>query len=625
MPPLDLTQAFAALIVPAAPVKRGRPAIGDKAMTSTESSRKSRRPKQMERHENIAILDMETDPFDDLKAKIAKGEKLGEDDQIKPFLAVLYSDNFDPVVIWNEDFEKFVSELIAAIEALPERYTIYAHNGGKFDFMFLIKRMRGFVKFKGRGIMSANIGGHELRDSFHIIPEKLANWKKDDFDYTKLRRGTREQHRAETIKYCIADCRYLLEIVKKFVHDFGLKISIGQAAMTELKKEYKNVASLGQNMDAYLRRYFFGGRVECLAGRGIFEGAYKLYDVNSMYPYVMANFQHPIGSEYLIRSGGPVGKFTRFVEIECDNYGGLVKRSENNETSATDEHGTYLTTIWEYQTALKYNLIDNVRIIRCLDCVEATDFSRFVNPLYDKRQLVKQLLPTLTEGSAAHDDARKDDIFYKLILNNAYGKFAQNPRRFKESYITDCDERPPADEIGFGDFPAFRNEDYAIWERPCPSFRFNNVGTAASITGAARAVLMEAIQLAVDPIYCDTDSLICKSLDGLELHNSKLGAWKLEKELDAVIIAGKKLYAYKVAGLDDCDKGRIKVRSKGASGLTWNDLEQLLDDQIITSMNKGVTITKHGHQYYMQRRIRATTPRMINPRVSRQTSERLKA
>ena len=66
--------------------------------------------------------------------------------------------------------------------------------------------------------------------------------------------------------------------------------------------------------------------------------------------------------------------------------------------------------------------------------------------------------------------------------------------------------------------------------------------TAASITGAARSVLLHGLSNAVRPIYCDTDSIICESLSE-DLDGSRLGAWKLEAHGSKVAIAGKKLYA----------------------------------------------------------------------------------
>jgi hypothetical protein len=602
------------IIIDPIPETRGRKRVHHAERASTGAERKAaiRGVKKQSRKEHIAVLDMETDPFDHIKQEL-----------IRPFVACLYSDHFDPIVIWEEDFETFTNRLLDEILALPESYTIYAHNGGKFDYLFLIHRLRGKVSFKGRGIMSAQIGPHEIRDSFHIIPERLANWKKDDFDYTMLYKNRRNKYRAEIERYLINDCVYLLEIVKAFIERFDLKISIGQAAMYELKKHYK-VQNIGERADGTLRQFFYGGRVECLAGRGHFIGDYKLYDVNSMYPAAMANFAHPISNEYTRRTKGEITPQTAFIELSCRNYGALVSRIENErgelETTTRQESGKFFTTIHEYNAAIELDLIEDVQIHAFLDCAEWTDFSAFVLPLYEERQLTKAKLKHLAsigqEDSEEYNEAKKDDLFIKLLLNNAYGKFAQNPRRFKESYLTDPDAAPPE---GFEEslLPRFQNDQYAIWERPSPNKRFNNVGTAGSITGAARSILMRAVTHATDPIYCDTDSLICKEIANVEIHPTKLGAWDLEAEFSEVIIAGKKLYACKskdwIAGQDK----KIKVRSKGTSGVTWDDMLKMLDDEILSFVNRAPTFDKMGRQNYISRRVRATAPVKIPTTIKR--------
>ena len=588
-------------------VRPGARPKGVNAKTAVERKRKQRAIEGAERLRNIAILDTETDPFD-----------ANTQDKIFPFLAVLYSLNFEPIVIWENDNENFIAKLLAAIESLPDTYTIYAHNGGKFDYMFFIHRLRGKVSFKGRGIMSAKIGAHELRDSFHILPEKLKNWKKDEFDYRKMQKSRREKYRQEIIAYCINDCKYLLEFVRKFVDECGLKISIGQAAMTRLKQSYK-VASLGENTDAFLRQWFFGGRVECLSGAGQFGGStpWKLYDVNSMYPYVMANFQHPISNEFFRRSGKP-GPNTVFIKLHCTNQGALIRRGENNETTAGAISGTFLTTIWEYNAAIKHNLIRNVLIEDCIDFMERSDFSKFVNPIYDRRLEIKKQLKKCEEESPEWLEHKKDDYLLKYLMNNAYGKFAQNPRRFKEHWLTNPGEKPPVEAgEGWGDLPAFESNTHVIWERPNPNVHFNNVATAASITGAARAILLDAIHNSVDPIYCDTDSLICRDLSSVEIDPVKLGAWDLEKEFDEVIICGKKEYICKVKGKQDGQEGRYKVRCKGAQfeqdeildGRVWNKFQSMLDGKIIQVLNRAPTMNKKGDQFYMRRNIRATATR----------------
>lgn len=599
-------------------VKRGRPTIAKtgEAMTRKMRKAKERAEKKQEQLESIAILDMETDPFD--------AEHNG---QVKPFLAVLYGEKFDPVVIWTENQSEFVERVLRAIMDLPGKYTIYAHNGGKFDYMFLLHRLRGQVTFKGRGIMSAKIGNHEIRDSFHIIPERLANWQKDDFDYSKMKRKNRAKHKREIIDYCINDCAYLLDIVKKFVENHGFKLSIGQAAMAYLRKDYK-VDRIGDAMDNFLRQYFFGGRVECLAGKGHFVGDYKLYDVNSMYPYVMSNFRHPIGNMYTVNDGGKINAETcAFVELSCDNFGALVRRGDENETSGNFRDGKFFTTIHEYRVARKYGLIANAKIWRTINCDKFSSFERTIVPLYDGRVATKAILKTLErqglKGSYEYNETKKDDMIIKFLLNNMYGKFAQNPRRYKEHYITMPDECPPDEWFkpkGWREddiknimlLPSHECDEYWIWERPNPAYRFNNVGTAASITGAARSVLLEAIQNAVDPIYCDTDSLICKELRNVQIDGAKLGAWDIEQEFDEVIITGKKMYACKVKGKADGHKDRFKIRSKGVSDRQWDDYVRMLDGQVIEVLNKGITMKKTGEQFYMRRNIRATGPIVKN-------------
>jgi hypothetical protein len=248
--------------------------------------------------------------------------------------------------------------------------------------------------------------------------------------------------------------------------------------------------------------------------------------------------------------------------------------------------------------------------------------------MYERRAILKAEMKAIAKATPNFDAEdydtwppeylvrKKEDIFTKFLLNNSYGKFAMNPRRFKDHYFTDHNaERPEGYEEQQS--PVFRCPDYDVWERPAPRKNFNNVATAASITGVARTILLKAICSAVDPIYCDTDSLICRSIANVEISDTKLGAWKLEDEFDEVAIAGKKLYAcrsYGKAGHSD----KIKVRSKGVreGALGWSDILHLLDNEIIAGQEQPVTIDviasfapafrKDQSQHYIPRSVRRT-------------------
>lgn len=613
----------------------GRPRLNDDRVTSgAERKASHRNTRQVMKRRCVAVLDMETDPFDNV-----------EELKVFPFVACLYSDQFDTVVIWEEHRERFIDKVMATIEALPDEFTIYAHNGGRFDFMFFVSRLRGQVKFKGRGIMSARIGNHELRDSFHLIPEKLAAYHKESFDYEKMRKQRRGDHKAEIVKYLISDCKYLFELIRPFIDGHGLKLSIGQAAMSKLKEHY-HVEKFTENWDAHVREYFFGGRVECLRGRGSFVGDYRLYDVNSMYPYVMATRLHPVGGffDYAMR-GGPVREDTIFIDLNCKNNRALISRTLEGETVATQKEGRFFTTIWEFEVATKYNLISDVSINYTLDCSQRTDFSKFIVPMYAQRQDNKVKMKAMAaqglEGGDAYREVKRDDTWLKFFLNNSYGKFCQNPRNYKDHYFTDPHDMPPVrewfrpmvfssparftmprghkwtdDEIMRAvapEFavPEFECNDYWVWQRPAPGFNFNNVGVGASITGAARAVLLEALQHARDPIYCDTDSIIAKGLEGVEIDKAKLGAWDIEAEFDEVIITGKKTYAChykKPLILPNGQEEWFKIRSKGSAAPSWNDLLSVEADHPVELRNRAPSLNRYGAQEYGRKLIRATAP-----------------
>lgn len=628
------------------PVRRGRPPIGERTQTNAELKRKYRTAKRAEKLKHLAVLDMETDPFEN------------DRQEIHPFCAELYSDQFGSIVIWEENYDLLVEKLLAEIEALPDAFTIYAHNGGKFDYMFFVHKLRGTIRFKGRAIMSAKIGNHELRDSLHILPEKLAAWKKDKFDYSKMRKANRGRFKTEILEYLHSDCVYLFDFIKRFTKEFGLKISIGQAAFSELRKHYK-IAPIKETMDAAIRPYFLGGRVECIAGKGLFQSAkqrnpYKLYDVNSMYPHVMASCQHPTTGNYVWHRGQPNAN-TYFIDLTCKSYGAFFQRMENGDLSTDDCEGRFQTTIWEYNMALKYDLIENVNINWCIDNADCTNFQDFVVPMYLRRQETKSEMEKMrkagAEAAPAYEELKKENIFLKYLLNNAYGKCAQNPRKYREYHYTDHGKKPDGDWFEFligadpdivheYSMPIERCDLFDVWARPAPGHRYNNVGTAASITGAARAILLEAKQNAIDPIYCDTDSLICRELKA-PISETLLGSWKIEETFDDIIITGKKTYCCAVAGKPDCAEGRLKVRSKGvdlrvrpqrdgfeaaeptdaewriANEQTWKRYLKILDDEIVSVVNRAPTFNKLGQQDYLTRRIRATAPLRSKPATHR--------
>lgn len=477
----------------------------------------------------IAVIDFETDPF--LYGR-----------EPRPFCAGFYSLDKGFIEFWGDDC---VARLCELIESLPNPHTIYAHNGGKFDFHFMLEWLENPIKIISSRIAQVKMGIHELRDSYCIIPIPLSAYQKDSIDYRRLERDVRETHRAEIVSYLKTDCTALFDIVSKFVERFGLQLTIGGTAIKTLRGIHP-FDSTSKWHDEKFRPFYFGGRVEAFQ-TGIVSGNWKVYDVNSMYPHVMANMLHPTGKKYrtgynrVIDRRGRIAGFADahfyFAKIRCKQLGAFPVRMKDAPLNFEIPSGVFCVTSHELKAAIESGRVWDIEVLEVSVPEETISFSEYVARFMEEK----------IDGKKRGDKAA--EIFAKLLLNSAYGKFAQNPAHYYDYWIGEPDSE--AYEIYSADI-----DSIDIWRKPSEREAFYDVATAASITGAARSVLMLALANAVNPIYCDTDSIICEGLNA-PMDESALGAWKLEATGDCIAVAGKKMYALR-SGSE-----YVKTASKG--------------------------------------------------------------
>jgi hypothetical protein len=339
----------------------------------------------------------------------------------------------------------------------------------------------------------------------------------------------------------------------------------------------------------------------------------------------MARYEHPVSADYMVRSMKGVtprpNKRTVFLEVECDNYGALVGRTDDGSLTPNIQRGIFNTTIWEFETALELNLIRNVKIHTCIDFFRRTNFEEFSIPIYNERMALKDQLDAMEKAggnSNLIDELAREIIILKFLLNNAYGKTAQNPRNFKEWLYTDYDEPPPGeyagglsykdDDGGIWELDSELTGQFSVWKKPVQTLRFNNVATGASITGAARAELLRKIHSSKNPIYCDTDCVISQNTE--RTMSNELGAWKAETEIDQIAIAGKKLYSYRNA-----KNGKYSVKSKGGKGLIFQDIVSIVNGKTIVKKNPAPNIRKNGEQRFEPRSFMLTCPHEYRSRI----------
>lgn len=567
----------------------------------------------MPRARQLTTCDCETDPF--------LHDRIG-----KPFVWGFYD---------GKNFEHFDNTPAFVEHVRNKKITIFAHNGGKFDFMYLLQYV-GETKAQiiGGRIVSMMLGEAELVDSYAAVPQSLGSIKKDEIDYWKMEAGVREKHMPEIIKYLEGDCVYLHELMTAYRKAAGSKKTIASNALAHAKKLGINPGTTNHRFDSNYRPFYFGGRTECFQP-GTHENI-SVFDIKSSYPNAMMH-DHPTGSDMHRRSD--FGDLTRdeidrsFIVLDCYSHGAFPMRTEGSEglhfpkADSRKLGKPYHVTGWEYNAAMDLGLLKDVEIQSVRYSKETINFRDYVMHWYEYKN--------------AHNK-KTDPINYtigKIMMNSLYGKMAQNPEKYHDYKIVEpgtplpCN-KPMPDKEGKCRICLHRDIDHG-WTKYCEfegkefqrreslwKYRYKhgidweskplykNVATGASITGFARAAILRAVHAVGEEhiIYTDTDSLVVGQFADTSClpQSDKIGDW--DEEITRAPIAhfcGKKLYAITLDPLAKCScearNGQCKkhkVVTKGAR-LTYKEVEKLAAGETVLyepaapsfSLARGIVFT----------------------------------
>lgn len=503
----------------------------------------------------IYCADCETDPFEHGVIP-------------EPFIWGIYDGE---IFTYFHDIPSF----IAFVHTLPSGI-VYMHNGGKFDFHYIIDHIKKGTQLKiinGR-LVSFKIHNVELRDSYSILPISLSKYNKSAFDYNKLKKDVRKNHMPEIIEYLKSDCTNLYTLVNRFVDSYGLHLTIASSAMNYYKRLGNNVRNSSESFYNHFFKFFKGGLVWCIES-GAFRGDIKYIDINSAYPHAMT-YNHPTGSVYIThkRSSWEPQDFIVFK-------GEILRLPPSLYTSGTEK----VCTGWELDTLLKHKLINGFKIVSITHFIEYINFNEYVNIFYNKKLSAK-----------LHND-KEEYQFSKLFLNSLYGKFAQNPKKYKNYKLID--------PHNFSKFKSYKidsqmSDTSLIISKPANTGVFYNVTTSASITGFVRAKLINTIMTTERPLYCDTDSLFYMG-ETEEKSGTLLGEWELENTFKELYIGGKKLYAA-------YDGANWKTATKGAN-LNPADIIKICNDQDVIYKPEVPTYSLKKGIYFQNKKITSTINR----------------
>ncbi len=494
--------------------------------------------------------------------------KDGESETIPGFTRVFLAGFFD-----GESFESFRgSDSIADLMCymLQPRYLgwhLYAHNGGRFDFLHLLpwlategKRL-GFQfcaipSGKSGGIQILDIwkttkgkarkGKWRLLDSIKLIPLALAKACKT-FGLpgkTELPLETHESDPQWEV-YNEQDCRALWSVLGRFhtmVEDnLGGEVGITTpaTAMKTFRRKYlPHKIHRGEDAHEFVFSTYCGGRTEVFQREA---SNLNYYDINSSYPAVMRESM-PSGPA-IWWNGEPPDCFTRagsgyvgFVEasVELDAYIPIlpVKRDGKLMFPSGRINGRW---DWAELSRVRDNVVSYGKSVWF---ASTPLLASMVEDLYPYRD---SSLPGYDVGLA---------YVVKILLNSLYGKFGQSAMRRKVV--------PWSEDLPEGATPVDGTSLSPVWyidEEVTAPYIMPQI--AAHVTSLARLKLFDFLaQCGESLAYCDTDSIITSSV--LDTSTS-LG--ELKNEFPGVTFHGTFLAPklYMLRGSDNS----VKVVAKG--------------------------------------------------------------
>lgn len=355
--------------------------------------------------------------------------------------------------------------------------------------------------------------------------------------------------------YCAQDCQVVADAYAMWVrfcqdHDLG-PFAITQAgqALAAFRHRFSRheiTVHTQARAIALERAAYLGGRTEVFR-MGRISGDVHVVDVNSLYPYVMAEHRYPS------KLRGVVGALSReeLVGLIDAGYGVIARVDVDTAVPVvpTRHEGRLVYPIGQFETALctpevataiDAGVINNIKEVAIYDM--APLFKDYVTELYALRR---------------EYHSQKNMVWYEIVkvfLNSLYGKFGQANFEWHDTH-EEMALRLPAGTHTIVDAQTGERITIRTLGGTCQrksdqrvEGHHSFVAVAAHVTAHARTHISNLRHVARpgNVYYCDTDSLFVndaglQALSGY-VDAERLGALKLETTASGVTINGLKDY-----------------------------------------------------------------------------------
>lgn len=438
----------------------------------------------------------------------------------------IYGNSINSFLAWAKNKRKIFFHNLKfdgafILDALSRLGWVYTHNHPKRpkQFSALISSSglwyKITLKFRNSKL--------EIFDSLKKLPMSISTIaktfnlpiKKGSIDYS-LYRPEGHPISPDDLDYLKTDCQILAMALKTLFENDLSKMTIGSDAMNWFKRFNTNFNTLFPTLDPQIdkecRSAYKGGWVYC-AKPGDYNGSI-CFDVNSLYPYVMFSYPLPCGQPlwfdgpYTLDADYPLFIISFYADFKL-KPGMLptlqLKHSRwHCDTDYITEHQGLALQEPVTMTSVDYELfLKHYDVFEC-SFIGGYKFKQINHVFNDYISHWMHIKETSFGGKRT---------LAKLMLNSLYGKFGKNPDTTRK-------------DVAFYD-----NKIHTLTAQKELSDTVY-VPLAAFVTAYARQHTICAAQQNFGRfIYADTDSLHLMGHDmpeHVEIHDSKLGAWKIE-------------------------------------------------------------------------------------------------
>jgi hypothetical protein len=423
--------------------------------------------------------------------------------------------------------------------------------------------------------------------------DKWTGLTQEQYEEIKTEHGNKPwSFRDEAIKYCKIDCLALFEVLTSFnklvFSEFKVNVhpllTLPALAMKIYKSQYMPKNSLFQilgNVEEAIRQSYTGGAVDVYitnnhSDLNIYNNDNNYdklyyYDVNSLYPTVMATQEMPIGKpiafEGDIRSVDPEAFGFFYCEITSPEYieHPILQRRIKTKDGTRTIAGLGSWEGWifsgEMDNAVNYGYSFN--IIRGYKFAKKNIFKGYVEKLYKLRLEYPSGTPM--------------NLVAKLLMNSLYGKFGMKPENAcidiydqsseglasLQSHI-ERNEESIQDIIKLDKHTVVVTGGVSIAKYNQVEDIYHgldvNIAIASAVTSGARMIMSNVKNREeFDLYYTDTDSIVINKPLPSEMVGSSLGQFKLEHEITKAVFLAPKVYGFETSD------GQEIVKIKGVA------------------------------------------------------------